>query len=274
MTLAVQCPNCASKLTVLDAATGKRVKCPECDQPFTVPAATKPTETSTVNRPRTPAVARPSGKLLWIVLPLTGLVCMAAGVVVTVLVLKDGKEEKQTVRDKEATPRVAADAKLQDKPQPKQPDRKQPQQVPQQQAPQQQAPQQQAPQQQVPQQQAPQPPSQTGSQAEKDKQLFKPSEIEAGHKGYPDRLYWRSSVVVDKDNVLIQIEQGDKGTINAWITCKGGSSTVGLVDGKWHGSDWGKLCGRNGYLHCIGTKTYNTSAGQSTVWHIEAWKRD
>ncbi|MBI1917416.1 MAG: hypothetical protein HYS12_22170 [Planctomycetes bacterium] len=54
MPIAAQCPNCASNFKAPDAAAGKRVKCPECHQPFTVPTAPKPTEMRTVKRPRTP----------------------------------------------------------------------------------------------------------------------------------------------------------------------------------------------------------------------------
>jgi type IV secretory pathway VirB10-like protein len=52
-----------------------------------------------------PRVTRSSGLLLWVGLPLGGIACVAAGVVVTVLLLKGGSEGKQ---DKEATANVAA----------------------------------------------------------------------------------------------------------------------------------------------------------------------
>ena len=42
MPIVAQCPSCSTKLKVRDELAGKRVKCPKCSQPVTVPGGNKP----------------------------------------------------------------------------------------------------------------------------------------------------------------------------------------------------------------------------------------
>ena len=138
MPIPTECPTCGSKVKAPDNLAGKTARCPKCNGAILVPASgtvkTSPvSEFSRRPAPR-PALTAPSrgpkrrpevddddessvqartqahepgpggvmetqsSKVLWIILPLAGIACMAVGMAVSVLLLKGGKE---------ATPEVA-----------------------------------------------------------------------------------------------------------------------------------------------------------------------
>lgn len=98
----VTCPTCGKTMSAPDTKAGKTGKCP-CGERIRMPSqvtSNKPDQTPVpadeTNR-RSPTISLKSGKLLWIILPICGLACIAIGAVVVLLLMKGNKEEQKTI---------------------------------------------------------------------------------------------------------------------------------------------------------------------------------
>ena len=101
----VTCPTCGKTMSAPDDKAGQTGKCP-CGERIRIlghittkkPAPPVRVSKSAVETasPASPSVARKSGKLLWIILPISGLMCITIGAVLVLLLVSGWKDESKT----------------------------------------------------------------------------------------------------------------------------------------------------------------------------------
>ena len=97
--------------------------------------------------------------------------------------------------------------------------------------------------------------------------------LKVGAKGFPTHIDAKVMQVIDKNSMLVGIEDdrnGD-GKYRVWVLVK--APTTGIVDGEgWRGGQWGDTVGA-GELSVTGTTTYKTvGGGTKTVFVLEVVK--